>query len=155
MKNERRYDLDWLRVIAFYLLIIYHTALIFVSWEFHIKNKQISEIAEPFLIFLNQWRLPLLFLISGIGVRFALKHRVPKVFIKERSTRLMIPLLFGMFVIVPPQIYFEHLQNSVDYSSYFDFYKTVFNFVAYPEGSFSWHHLWFLPYLFSYSVIGL
>ncbi|MCP5064336.1 MAG: acyltransferase family protein, partial [Ignavibacteriae bacterium] len=47
------------------------------------------------------------------------------------------------------------LQNSVDYSSYFDFYKTVFNFVAYPEGSFSWHHLWFLPYLFSYSVIGL
>src|ERR1044071_611226 len=63
-----------------------------------------------------------------------------------------IPLVFGMFVIVPPQIYYEHIK---DYNSYGDFYKTVFNFVPYPKGSFSWHHLWFICYLFFYSLLAL
>ena len=57
-----------------------------------------------------------------------------------------------MFVIVPPQIYYEHIK---EYTGYWDFYKTVFNFVPYPEGSFSWHHLWFILYLFLYSLLAL
>ncbi len=55
-----------------------------------------------------------------------------------------------MFVVVPPQIYFEHINN---YSGYGDFYATVFNFIPYPQGSFSWHHLWFIAYLFLFSLL--
>jgi hypothetical protein len=57
-----------------------------------------------------------------------------------------------MFVIVPPQIYYEHIR---EYDSYAAFYSTVFEFVPYPKGSFSWHHLWFIAYLFFYSLIAL
>jgi hypothetical protein len=82
----------------------------------------------------------------------ALGKRSPKKFAGERFKRLFIPLVFGMFVVVPPQIYFEHIK---EYSNYWDFYKTVFNFVPYPQGSFSWHHLWFILYLFLYSLVAI
>jgi glucans biosynthesis protein C len=82
----------------------------------------------------------------------ALSKRTPGQYAGERFTRLFIPLVFGMFVVVPPQIYFEFIGK---YSGYADFYATVFNFVPYPEGSFSWHHLWFVAYLFLFSLIAL
>lgn len=153
--SERRYDIDWLRVIAFYLLILFHTGMLFVPWDWHVKNPETSSAFEPIMAFLHQWRLPLLFFISGVGVRFALKFRSPMRFLGERYIRLMIPLTFGMFVIIPPQIYFENLQNGIVYASYFEFYKTVLEFEPYPPGSFSWHHLWFIIYLFTYCLICL
>ena len=82
----------------------------------------------------------------------ALGKRTPRQFAGERFKRLFIPLVFGMFVVVPPQIYYEHIR---EYSSYWDFYQTVFNFIPYPEGSFSWHHLWFIAYLLIYSLIAI
>jgi glucans biosynthesis protein C len=154
--KERRYDIDWLRVLAFYLLIFYHTGMLFVPWDFHIKNNLTSEWFESWMVFLSQWRLPLLFLISGVGVSYALGKRNANQFIKERTKRLFIPLVFGMFVIVPPQIYVERISNGVRYADYFDFWKTVFNFVPYPMGgSLSWHHLWYVLYIFIFSLIML
>lgn len=153
--QTRRYDIDWLRVIAFYILILYHSGMFFVPWQFHLKNPQTSEWFETWMAFLSQWRLPLLFMISGIGVSYALGKRSALNFFGERSRRLLIPVLFGMFVIVPPQIYFERLTQGVEYSSYFEFWKTVFTFQSYPQGNLSWHHLWFVVYIFVYSIITL
>ena len=155
MEKIRRYDLDWLRVMAFYLLIFYHTALIFVSWNFHIKNGETSKALEPLLLFLNQWRLPLIFFISGAVIRFSLGYRKSYQFIIERHNRLLIPLVFGMFVIIPPQIYFEHLQHGIIYKSYSEFYSKVLEMIPYPEGNFSWHHLWYIIYLFVYCLLCL
>ena len=152
--DERRHDIDWLRVIAFSLLIFYHTGMFFVPWDFHFKNSQTSDLFELWMAPLSQFRLPLLFMISGMGSYFVLKHRKSGAFFRERSVRLMLPLLFGMFVIVPPQIFYEHLNKGVQYSSYFEFYKKVFEFKPYPEGGcLSWHHLWYILYIFFYSVI--
>ena len=155
VKRERRYDIDWLRVIAFYILIFFHAGMMFVPWDFHIKNPETSATFEPLMILLHQWRLPLLFVISGIGVKFALGHRTPLQFVSERFRRLFIPLLFGMLVIVPPQVFFERISNGIEFAGYFDFYNTVFDFVPYPEGNFSWHHLWFIIYLFVYCLLCL
>jgi hypothetical protein len=94
--------------------------------------------------------MPLLLFISGAGTYMALGKRTPKQFAGERFRKLFIPLLFGMFVVVPPQIYFEYYDR---YSNYWEFYKTVFEFRPYPGGSFSWHHLWFVLYLLVYSLI--
>jgi peptidoglycan/LPS O-acetylase OafA/YrhL len=151
--KERRYEIDWLRVIAFFLLIFYHTGMFFVPWDFHFKNSVTNEWFESWMVPLNQFRLPLLFIISGMGSYFVLMHRKTGAFFKERHIRLMIPLIFGMFVIIPPQIYFEHLYKGVNYSSYFEFYKKVFEFQSYPRGCFSWHHLWYILYIFIYSMI--
>ena len=71
--KERKYYLDWLRVIAFYLLIFYHAGLIFVSWDFHINNEIKLEWFETWMAFLNQWRLPLLFMISGMVIFYSMR----------------------------------------------------------------------------------
>ncbi|MEW6653188.1 MAG: acyltransferase family protein [Bacteroidota bacterium] len=156
MENkERLYELDWLRVIAFFLLIFFHTGMFFVPWDFHFKNSQTSELFELWMTPVNQFRLPLLFIISGIGSYFVLSHRTIGGFFKERTVRLLIPLIFGMFVIVPPQMYFEYQFRGANYSSYFEFYKKVLEFIPYPKGSFSWHHLWYISYIFVYSVAAL
>lgn len=150
----RRYDLDWLRVIAFAILIFYHVGMFFNYWEWHIKNDVVTHAIEWPMRFPSQWRMALLFMISGAGVYFALGNRKPGAFMGERFIRIFIPLAFGMFVIVPPQIFFERLTQGETYS-YGEFYKTVFQFQPYPKGSFSWHHLWYLVYIFFYSLIGL
>lgn len=150
--NERRYDLDWLRLIAILILLFFHTGMLFNPWEWHIKNSETSESFRYWMIVLHFWRMPLLLFISGAGTYMALGKRTPKQFAGERFKRLFIPLVFGMFVVVPPQIYYEHIG---EYTSYWDFYKTVFNFVPYPEGSFSWHHLWFVMYLLIFSLIAI
>ncbi|TAH21176.1 MAG: acyltransferase [Cytophagales bacterium] len=153
-ESERRYDLDWLRVLAFGLLIFYHTGMIYVSWGFHIKSQETSNFLEIIMLAMNRWRLSLLFLISGSGVYFALIRRTNGAFAMERVKRLFFPLLFGMLVIVPPQIYFEKLQQGATFS-YLDFYPSVFEFVPYPQGSFSWHHLWFIAYILVYSLLSI
>ena len=151
----RRYDIDSLRVIAFALLILYHVGMFFVPWNFHIKNNIVyPELADP-MRFLNQWRLPLLFVISGMGTWFAFRKRNGGQFAKERFIRLFIPLVFGCLFIVPPQIYFEKLDQGLILGNYFpDFWPlNLFQWGAYPDGNLSWHHLWFILYLFIFSLI--
>jgi glucans biosynthesis protein C len=148
----RRYDLDWLRFIAIVILLFFHTGMLFNPWDWHIKNNETSESFRYWMTWLHFWRMPLLLFISGAGTYMALGKRTPRQFAGERFTRLFIPLVFGMFIVVPPQIYFEHIKK---YDGYWDFYKTVFEFQPYPAGSFSWHHLWFILYLFLYSLIAI
>jgi glucans biosynthesis protein C len=152
MNQTRRYDLDWLRFIAIAILLFFHTGMLFNPWEWHIKNSETSSSFRYWMIWSHFWRMPLLLFISGAGTFMALGKRTPGQFAGERFKRLFIPLVFGMFIVVPPQIYFEHIN---EYTSYWSFYKTVFNFVAYPKGSFSWHHLWFIAYLFLFSLTAI
>ncbi len=148
--HSRRHDLDWLRIIAILILLFFHTGMWFNPWDWHVKNNELSGSFRYWMIWLHFWRMPLLLFISGAGTYIALGKRTIRQYAGERFRRLFIPLVFGMFVIVPPQIYYEHIK---EYNGYWDFYKTVFNFVPYPEGSFSWHHLWFIVYLLLYSLV--
>ena len=153
MTRERRYDLDWLRVIVFALLIFYHVGMFFVPWGYHVKNNVIYDWIRWPMLFLNQWRLPILFVISGMGTAFALAFRTGGQFIGERGRRLGIPLLFGMLVIIPPQVYVERVSDGEFLGSYFDFLLGPAFQGIYPSGNLSWHHLWFLPYLLVFSIL--
>jgi glucan biosynthesis protein C len=150
--SERRHDLDWLRFIAIVILLFFHTGMLFNQWDYHIKNAEIDKSFGFWMVWLHFWRMPLLLFISGAGTYMAMGKRTPGQFAGERFKRLFIPLVFGMFVVVPPQIYFEYINR---FDGYWDFYKTVFDFQSYPGGSFSWHHLWFILYLFIFSLIAL
>lgn len=153
MTRRRLHELDWLRVIAILILLGFHTGMIFVSWGWHIKSDDTSRVLELVMGWLHHWRMPLLLFISGAGTYFALGFRTPGRFLAERHRRLLVPLVFGMLVVVPPQIYYERI---TEFASFLDFYPTVYDFVPYPEGgSLSWHHLWFILYLLVYSIIAL
>ena len=149
---DREYGLDWLRVFAFTVLIFYHSGMAYVTWDWHLKNPEQSKTLEFFMLLCNRWRLPLLFIISGAGVFFSLRRRSFGEFAGERLRRLLLPLVFGMFVIVPPQIYLERVFKGAQFS-YAEFYPSVFEFVPYPQGSFSWHHLWFVAYILVFSLV--
>ena len=149
----RRYDLDYTRVLVFALLIFYHVGMYFVPWQWHLNHSPGIEWLKWPMIFLNQWRLPILFLISGMGTYYAFGKRSVGGYIKERFLRLFIPLLFGILFIVPPQVYWERLNQDAFSGHYLEFWPIHFFNGIYPEGNFSWHHLWFLPYLFLFSLL--
>ena len=152
----RRHDLDWLRVIAILLLVYFHTGMLFAAeWGWHIKNPETSYLVLEVNYFMSRWRMALLFLISGIGTSFALRRRTAGAYLGERARRLLVPLVFGMLVIVPPQIYFERIADGAAYASFLDFYPTVLTTGPYPGGNLSYHHLWFVLYLFLYSAAAL
>ena len=156
-KLARRYELDWLRILAVLLLLYFHTAAIFYTGdlgEFYIKNDQSSQAMSWFIIFVHQWHMPLFFLLSGAGTRFALLFRSARQHVQERFNRLFIPFLFGTLVLVPPQVYYRLLSNPSYQDSYLQFYPQFFNGIR-PQGNFEWSHLWFVIYLFVFSLIAL
>lgn len=150
----RRYDIDWLRVIAFGLLIFFHISIFFSPWGWFLKNNVINYTINYPMMFLSQWRMPLLFMISGAGVYWSLGKRSAETFMGDRIRRILLPLVFGMLVVVPPQIYVERLVQGHTYT-YAEFYRHVLTFQFYPKGDFGWHHLWYLGYIFLYSLLGL
>jgi glucans biosynthesis protein C len=154
--KERRYDLDWLRVMAILLLHFFHCAMPFIAeWDWHIKNKETSNLVLECNYFLSRWRMPLLFFISGVGTVFVLNQLSVRHYIWQRIKRLLVPLIFGMLIIVPPQVYFERILKGAKYKSFIEFYPSIFTTGVYPEGNMSWHHLWFIAYLFVYSIIAI
>ena len=155
----RRYDLDWLRIIAFILLIFYHTGMFYVTWDWHVKSAYASPAIEPLMILLNPWRLDLLFLISGVATRFMAERMSPLKLAGSRFNRLFWPLLFGMFVIVPPQTFCQLMDKGHYTGSVFDFYTkyiTGYHGWCNAEGCLTvptWNHLWYVAYLLLYSLV--
>ena len=158
----RRYDLDWLRIIAFGLLILYHSGMFYVAdWGWHIKSAQPSEFLQNLMLLTNPWRMSLLFLVSGAALYFACQKISSGALVSLRSRRLLLPLLFGMAVIVPPQLYVELLSSAGAQLSYGEFYALYLDAgtSAYPEhqhsplGLWTWNHLWFLAYLWVYTLL--
>jgi surface polysaccharide O-acyltransferase-like enzyme len=151
----REHGLDALRVGAFAVLILYHGAMGYTTWDWVVKNPEQSKALEHVMVFFNRWRLPLLFFISGAAVSLALRRRTLAQLAGERIVRLLVPLAFGVLVVVPPQIYFWALQHGAHHDSYLAFHRTVFDFVPYPDGALSWHHLWFVAYVLFYALASL
>ena len=151
--TQRHAYIDWLRIIAIMGVLFFHSAMPFVAeWEWHIKNKETSNLLLEFNFFLSRFRMPLLFFISGAVTHVMLQKRSAGQFIGLRFKRLFIPLLFGVLLIVPIQVYMERVSQGFK-GNFIDFYPSIFSTGTYPEGNFSWHHLWFIAYLFVYDVL--
>jgi surface polysaccharide O-acyltransferase-like enzyme len=159
MQSKRLYFLDWIRIAAFFLLIVYHVGMYYVTWDWHVKSPNASDAIEPLMLLSSPWRMCLLFLVSGVAASFMLDKLGAAKFAKQRSFRLLVPLIFGMFVIVPPQAYFqvvEHLGFSGDYAEFMKLYIGGYHGFCDKNGCLTlptWNHLWFLPYLWAYTMI--
>jgi len=135
--SQRHYDVDWLRTLAMGLLIIYHITITFQPWAQYIgfpKNKQSIEWLWIFMAMINTWRIPILFLISGMGVCFALKRRNWKQLLTDRTKRILLPYLFGIVV----------LEYAVS------FLLPYFGWDA--DFTITFGHLWFLLNIFLYVI---
>lgn len=160
----RRLDLDWIRIGAFGLLILYHTGMLYVSWGFHVKSTHRLRELEPLMLLLNPWRMALLFLVSGAATRFMLGKYEVRVLARRRSAQLLIPLAFGMLVVVPPQSWAEIVEKLGFSGGYASFWLGCY--LAFDQ-SFcriensrqvciilpTWNHLWFVAYLWLYTMV--
>lgn len=155
--SERRFDLDWVRVITMLVVFVFHCGMVFTSWPWHIKYSQAYSPIEIFNSFVDTWQMPMLFLVSGAATRFSLRSRRVGTFIYERMRRLLIPLAFGVLVLIPLQIYFERIFKQQFQGSFFAFYPHFFQgMYSYTgSGNFGWSYLWFLVYLFIITLIAL
>jgi glucan biosynthesis protein C len=153
---ERHYGLDWLRIGAFGLLIFYHIGMVFVPWGYHAKTAHpLPWVAVPMLA-LNSWRLLLLFVVSGYASRALLArgHGAAR-FARNRTWRLLVPLLFGVLVIVPVQPWIE-LTTQRGYTHDFGYFllHDYFRFAKVHGLPLpNWQHLWFVGYLWLYTML--
>ncbi|QDH69998.1 acyltransferase family protein [Marilutibacter alkalisoli] len=166
---QRRHDLDWVRVCAFGLLVLYHVGMYYVSWDWHVKSPDAGTALEPFMMLSSPWRLSLLFLISGVATAFLLgkAQRAATAtgsklrFLGGRSWRLLPPLIFGMLVIVPPQSYYQLVEQlpggyHEGYLAFYGRYLSAYQGFCGADGGClilpTWNHLWFVAYLWVYTV---
>ncbi|QCB41461.1 acyltransferase [Sphingomonas sp. PAMC26645] len=151
----RHFGMDWLRIGAFALLILYHIGMVFVPWNFHVKSLHVEDWVRLPMLASNAWRLTLLFVVSGYASR-ALLNRSSGTggFFANRCYRLLVPLLFGMAVIVPPQPWVELVTKHAYAGSYLTFWShDYFRFGKLAGLSLpTWNHLWFVVYLWVYTT---
>ncbi len=152
IKNEvnRRFDIDWLRIISTYLLFIFHVSKVFDIPPFYqIKNADLSKNLGYFTGFVHQWHMPLFFLLAGWSVYASLKKRGQKQFINERTNRILVPFLIGCILLCPPMQYVYAIKYLGFSGSFIEFFPSFFTSLEY----FSWSHLWFLIYLFVFTLL--
>ena len=157
---DRRHDLDWIRVGAFGLLILYHVGMFYVPWDWHVKSPHTVEWLEPVMQLTNPWRLTLLFLVSGAATRFMADKMAPGALAKLRTARLLAPLILAMVLIVPPQSYYELIEQAPEFV---DSYLTFWGKYLTASGHWcrgddclitpTWNHMWFVAYLFVYTML--
>jgi len=159
--GPRLFFIDWLRILAFGLLIPYHVGMYYVSWDWHVKNPVSHAWLEPVMQLSSPWRMGLLFLVGGVASAALLRKKGRAAFARSRSQRLLWPLVFGMLVVVPPQAYFEVVTKVQYAGSYLDFMGLYLQaYHGFCRGTDcltlpTWNHLWFLPYLWCYSMLAL
>ncbi|HTL13559.1 MAG TPA: acyltransferase family protein [Thermomonas sp.] len=161
---QRRFDIDRVRVLAFGLLVLYHVGMYYVSWDWHVKSPHAGPTLEPLMLLTSPWRMSLLFVVSGVATAFLLgkAKRGDGRFLGPRSWRLLLPLLFGMYVVVPPQVYYELVEKvpggfHAGYAAFMGTYLRGGDFYCAAPGDCvdapTWNHLWYLAYLWAYTVI--
>lgn len=158
---NRRHDIDALRVLAFGLVIVYHVAMYYVAdWHWHLKSPHAAEWLQTPMRALNLWRMDLVFLISGVALGFMQRGRDRLALLRNRSLRLLLPLAFGMAVIVPFQAYAQAVANGSIAPGLGAFLLRYAGGGPWPKGAFdgsdfavTWNHLWYLPYLWLYTTL--
>lgn len=143
--NRHISELDWVRVLIVFAVFLHHVGMPFNGDDWLIMNEETSKRLDDIMVFFEQFRLPILFLVAGAGANLLLRLRTAKAFAWDKVKRLFIPLLVGVLFVNPPQLFFE---NPANYTSFW---------LAYPEIAlrFETIHLWFIEYLLVFSLVGI
>ena len=161
--SERRYDIDWLRVIAIMAIFLLHATHFFdEGTDWHVQNKDQSVAVLVFRGLINMWGMELFFLLSGAASRFSLKSRTGEQYLLERVKRILIPLYgVGAFIVLVPSAYFAAVTKGGFTGTFWESVRLyVVGVFTTPPGFTSpfffnifYGHLWFLQFLFIISVV--
>jgi hypothetical protein len=157
--EPRKFFLDWLRVTAFGLLILFHVGMLYVSWQYNLKSPRLYSGIEPLMNALSAWRLALLFLISGVASRSLIDRLGVAAFARDRVRRLLPVILIGMYVVIPPQTYVVLVSRGITHMDYPTFWWTQYlranQTLVHPLHMTmpTWDHIWFLVYLLIYALL--
>jgi glucan biosynthesis protein C len=151
----RRYDLDWLRVLAFSGVFLYHCSRFFDESYWNIKNATTSPLVDILKGIFDLWGMPLIFIVSGASIFLALRPGQAIRFLRDRMWRLLIPLAFGILVLAPPQVYLDRLTHGEFQGSFLEFLPLCFQDWHLWDGNFAWSgvHLWYLEDLFLFTLV--
>lgn len=155
--QKRSYYLDWVRVISIGLVFLFHCGRFFDHEDWHVKNNTTSELGTQAIFFMSRWIMPLFFFISGASTWFALQAKTTGSFSMSRLKRIAVPLIFGILVLSPPQVYLERLSHHQFPGSFIEFMPHYFEGWYAFGGNFAWMglHLWYLLLLLVFSFVGL
>jgi glucan biosynthesis protein C len=160
--SDRRVELDFMRAFVVAGLVVFHSAEVFAlgtSWFVNDPRPSIG--FSVFLLWGSLWGMPLLFLVSGMGARHALRTRSGSAFVRERLARLLVPFVVGLVVFVPPMFYIGRLGEPGFHESYWRFWLRFVDLPAIVGGLLargSWSefdpgHMWFLYVLLILSFV--
>ncbi len=151
----RRIDLDWLRVYVIFAVFAFHSGRFFDMGGWHLKNPTTHLGSEVWTSFLANWLMPMIFVISGASLYYALGSRGARKFIDDKIRRLLVPFIVGVFTHVMFQIYLERISRHQFEGSFFDFIPHYFHGWYGFGGNFAWMglHLWYLAVLFLFSLL--
>lgn len=155
--TTRRYELDWLRVLAILMVFLFHSGRFFVPDDWHVKNPTTYQGLAYVAAVVIVWMMPLIFLVSGASTFYALGKRGGGVFLKDRALRLLVPLVVGIFTHIMWLVYLDRITHHQFIGSFFQFVPTYFDGLYGFGGNFAWMglHLWYLLLLFVYSLVCL
>jgi glucans biosynthesis protein C len=156
-RTARTHALDWLRVGGTGAVLLFHSARFFDAGDWHVKNPTIDPNLDIFATILIQWLMPLFFILSGAGAWMALQRQSAGKFAASKVTRLFVPLLFGVLVLAPPQVYLERLTHNQYTGSFLSWLPQYVDGMYAFGGNFAWMglHLWYLLVLFVWSLVTL
>ena len=157
----RVYFIDWLRILAVLLLFPFHVLRVFNTEDFYVKASTLSTTVDGVLAFISVWHMPLLFFLAGCSTYFALQKRSGGEYAWERVKRLLVPLIFGTFILIPPQTWYGARFNSGYTGSYWE-YLSSGDFLNWNIqeggdyfGGFGLGQLWFILWLFFISIVAM
>jgi len=155
---QRRFDLDWLRVLAILSVFLYHSTRFFNFWDWHVKNAVTYGWVQALESFMEIWMMPLIFLISGASIFYAMEKGGAGKFFKDKVLRLLVPLVVVVFSHASLQVYLERLTHSQFSGSYFAFLPHYFEGAYLETGgvgnfAFAGMHMWYVMVLFIYCLI--
>jgi hypothetical protein len=150
----RRYDLDWLRVLAIVSIFVFHSGRFFDLMDWHVKSAAVYAPAQAWINFLAGWLMPLIFIISGASLFYTVGKVGCLGFIRDKVLRLLVPLLFGVFTYAAVGVYLERRTHAEFSGSFIEFYPHYFDGMYGFGGNFAWMglYLWYLLVLSVFSL---
>ncbi|WP_105169909.1 acyltransferase family protein [Pseudoalteromonas sp. T1lg23B] len=145
MDKARYSELDWLRVMLILAVFLHHVFMPFNGDGWHVMNRESSKLLDDIMVYFEQLRLQTLFFIAGAGSYLLLQRTTTSTFLMSKFHRLLVPLLIGMMFIVPPQSYFEHID---EYASMLEAYQDLLL-------AFEANHLWFIEFLIVFMILAV
>lgn len=142
---RRYHELDWLRVLLIFAVFVHHVCMPFNGDYWHVMNNESSKLLDEIMLYFEQFRLPILFLISGAGSVILLSKKSSTTYLLERGKRLLVPFLVAMVLLVPLETYIENINN---YDSYWQAYPSLVL-------QFELHHLWFIEFLIVFAIFAI